>query len=281
MKYFLAILIIIFSDLGLAVEIRHMNVGSQKNELILDVLKLALSKDSKDYTYQQEADPNANIFRNILKIENKDIDVVWAGTSISLEDKLLPIRIPVLKGMLGYRVFIIRPEDQEKYSQIESLEQLKRLTAGQGTFWEDTRILKENGITTVTTNKFNNLFPMLVGKRYDFFPRGLHEPWVELERFSRYKLAVEKEIILVYPYAMYFFVAKDNQQLADKIESGMIKAIQDGSYDKLFFNSLLIKRTLAEANLANRRIFRLENKALPMNTPLDNKSLWLDFSKLK
>jgi hypothetical protein len=40
--------------------------------------------------------------------KNELVDIVWTMTSHDREARLLPIRIPLLKGLLGYRIFIIR-----------------------------------------------------------------------------------------------------------------------------------------------------------------------------
>ena len=99
-------------------EIRHMNINNEKNRLILDVLKLALSKTSQSYNYIESSNPNANLVRNKNKMHQSELSVLWAGTSHLLEEELLPIKIPVLKGLLGHRILIIRRNEQQKFSEI-------------------------------------------------------------------------------------------------------------------------------------------------------------------
>ncbi|MBV1911389.1 MAG: transporter substrate-binding domain-containing protein [Kangiellaceae bacterium] len=277
MKVLLTAVLLLVWNSSLAREIHHMHIDNDKNELILSILKLALSKESDDYVFKQASATNANIIRNSIKINTGILDIVWSGTSQALENNLLPVRVPVLKGLFGYRLFIIRPESQADFSRVKILADLTKYRAGQGTFWEDSKILRRNNIETITSVKYQNLFPMLAGKRFDFFPRGVHEPWDELEQYSSYGLTVEKEILLIYPFAMYFFVSKDNKELADKLERGFRKAIDDGSYDRLFFNNPLIKNAFERAQLKNRRVIHITNDMLPKNTPLDDKKLWLDF----
>ncbi len=264
-----------------AEQIVHMNVSNEKNKLVLDLLKLALSKSSDEFEFIESINPNANMVRNKEKIRRGDLTVLWAGTSRNLEDELLAIKIPILKGLLGHRIFIIRKEDQDKFSKVSTIDDLTQFKAGQGTFWEDATILNNNNIPIVTTNKFQNLFPMLAGNRFDFFPRAIHEPWVELEEFEQYGLAVEENILLVYPFAMYFFVSRENKPLADKIRSGLEKSIDDGSYDRLFFSNMMIKNALEKANLKQRKIFNLTNPSMPMPSSEKDAKYWLDVSKLE
>ncbi|MCJ8299139.1 MAG: hypothetical protein MJK13_09435, partial [Pseudomonadales bacterium] len=47
--------------------------------------------------------------RAFVELEkNAGLDVYWAGTSILREQRLKAIRIPLVKGMLGFRQFVIR-----------------------------------------------------------------------------------------------------------------------------------------------------------------------------
>ena len=261
-------------------DIRHMNINNEKNQLILDVLKLALSKTEQSYNYIESSNPNVNLVRNKNKIKGAELSVMWAGTSYLLEEELLAIKIPVLKGLLGHRILIIRRNEQQKFSKIMNLRDLTKLRAGQGTFWEDTQILRSNNIPIVTTNKYQNLFPMLAGGRFDFFPRAIHEPWVELKNYPQLDLVVEENILLVYPFAMYFFVSPDNKELAKQIEVGFDRAIDDGSFDRLFFSNSMIKDALLKAKLSNRRTFHLNNPNISINQASQTKKYWLDLEKL-
>ena len=49
---------------------------------------------------------------------------------------------------------------------------------------------------------------MLEGGRYDYFPRGVHEPWSEITARPHLPLTVEKHILVKYPMPAYLFVNK-------------------------------------------------------------------------
>lgn len=115
---------------------------------------------------------------------------------------------------------------------------------------------------------------MLKERRFDYFPRVAHEPWRELRDMNIPGLAVETDLLIYYPTPGYIFTNKNNKKLADRLERGFRIALQDGSFDKLFYNHPDMKEVFQKANLKNRRVLALENPSLPEQTPLNDKSLW-------
>jgi len=244
----------------------------------IKLLELALQKTSNEYgAFKIEyGRQKMSQSRAIVMIKNNSgIDVVALPASKQREAELLPVRIPILKGLLGYRIFIIRPEDRDKFGRIKSFDSLKMLQAGSGHDWLDTGILTYNGIKVIKSSNYEGLFMMLRAHRFDYFPRGVNEAFDEIEsrrgQFS--DLEVEKTIALYYPFPVYFFVNKENTVLAARIEKGLRIAIADGSFRKLFdsYNGKYIKR----AAVWNRKIIRLKNPMLTDETPLKEKELWL------
>jgi len=260
-------------------EIRINKAAGVKEQLAIDILTLVLQKTDPQVTLRQHSEelPQSRL---VDEIKLGNIDVMWAGVDKTLESQLKPVRIPMFKGLLGHRIFIIREDQQARFNNIKTLDDLKQLNAGQGTQWGDTQILKGAGIPVITTLKYPNLFLMLEGQRFDYFPRALHEPWSEVEERPELNLTVEKNIMLVYPFAMYLFVSKDNQTLHDKLYQGFEMAIADGSFDELFFNNQLIKDALNKTNIKNRTVIKIANPAMHPDTPVDRKEFWLDTTSL-
>ena len=212
--------------------------------------------------------------RNYDLLKHGFLDVVLTMTSKKFERELHPIRIPIYKGMYGYRIAIINQSDQPKFSAIRTLKDFQKLWAGQGEVWPDTQILRANGFNVVGISGYVELFSMLKERRFDFFPRGVHEPWKELADVKIPGLVVEKDLVLHYPAPGYIFTAKDNEKLAYRLERGFRIALEDGSFDRLFYNHPDIKKVLEQANLKNRRLFELKNPLLPEDTPLNDHKLW-------
>ncbi|MDO6422551.1 diguanylate cyclase [Saccharophagus degradans] len=250
-------------------------VDTPKEALINDLLQLALSKTTACTIFTAYPE-RLSTGRMTEQIINGKLDVFWAGMSPSLEETLLPIRIPIFKGLIGHRIFVIKAGDEKKFSHITTLQQLKQLTAGQGQFWGDTAILENAGLPVTKAVKGDNLWSMLDEKRFDYLALAIHEPWTELQRRSNLSLAVEQNILLIYPFAMYFYVSPKNTLLYEQIKTGMNIAIEDGSYDELLFNSPMIREALALANVSTRRIIRIDNKTMHPNTPIHIKHYWFD-----
>ena len=57
-------------------------------------------------------------------------------------------------------------------------------------------------------------------------------------------------------------------------------AIDDGSYDELFFNNKIVKESLNRAKIENRLILRLNNSNMPNDTPFDVEKYWIRLDEL-
>lgn len=280
--YFLLAILLTYSSIVAAndLKVRHIrpeSAGDLRNYYYIDMLRLALNKtsdiDSSPTLIMADKPMLQNRAIEQLK-QNKDIDVLWTMTSIKREAELQAIRIPLLKGLLGYRIFIIREGEETRFAGIHTLDDLKQLTAGQGKDWPDTKILRVNGIKVVTGINYKGLFGMLQLKRFDYFPRGVNEAWAEVKAHPDKNLVVEKTLLLQYPAPIYFFVNKQNKKLADRLERGLGIAIKDGSFAQLFKNHPANKEIFEFTRIDKRKIFRLQNPFLPQATPIAEKALW-------
>ena len=71
----------------------------------------------------------------------------------------------------------------------------------------------------------------------------MNEPWDELKaRPKLLNLVIEPNLMLVYPAPIYFCKQKKNAKLARRIKKGLDLAIEDGSFDKLFYDHPAIKK---------------------------------------
>jgi hypothetical protein len=239
------------------------------------LLELILNKTTEtDGPFRIEVLEEIVQSRGIEMVNDGEFSLIITMTSQEREEKLLPVRIPVYKGFYGYRVFIINKRDKAKFEAIQTIEELKQLYAGQGHDWPDLQILKANGFNVVGGSNYAGLFGMLQKGRFDYFPRGMHEPWKEVQEHPEKDLMVEEHLALQYPAPGYIFVAKDNTKLADRLERGFRLALEDGSFDQFFFGHPDIAKVLASTNLKERLIFRLTNPLLSPETPLDQEELW-------
>jgi hypothetical protein len=248
----------------------------ERSEYSIQLLELALSKAGIDYELQA-GKLHMQQGRALKQLEEgAGIDVFWSMTSKQRERDLLAIRIPIDKGLLGWRVFLINTKNRLQFEQVGSLDQLKSFAAGQGHDWPDTEILQANGLTVRSSFSYDSLFKMLQSGRFDYFPRSIEEIWGEEKSHPDMDLEIEQNIVLQYPAAKYFFVNKRNTSLASALETGLRAAIRDGTFEQLFtkYNGALISR----AKLQSRKLFKLKNPLLPPETPLQQKELWFKTS---
>ncbi len=248
----------------------------------IELLKLAMDKTKSVYGDFEIVYTTAEMSqsRALAELENNGaVDVVALPSNLEREKKFLPVRIPIMKGILGYRLFIINKNQREKFRKIKTFADLKKLKAGAGHDWADVPILENNGITVEKGGKYEGLFYMLAAGRFDYFPRGVNEAGKEIEdrKDKLPDLMVEETLALYYPFPVYFFLNEHNREVAKRIETGLKYAIKDGSFENLF--NKYFKSYLVAADLKNRKIFRLKNPFLPAQTPLKNRSLWYDINR--
>ncbi|WP_199244339.1 hypothetical protein [Pseudodesulfovibrio cashew] len=261
----------------------HVMPDDPRHTYVISLLRLALDKtvpEYGDYDLVHHPIPTEQSRSLELVAEGGGIDVVWTMTSIERERDLLPVRIPLQKGLLGYRIFLIRKGRADVFRRVRSLDELRRFVAGQGHDWPDTRILRHNGLRVRTCPRYSLCFGMLAERRFDFFPRGVNEPWGEMREHPGMPFCVEKTILLRYPAPLYFFVNRGNPGLAKRIDTGLRMALADGSFDELFYNHPQMRQVFQKVGFKERRIFDLENPFLPPETPLDDASMWIDLDKL-
>jgi ABC-type amino acid transport substrate-binding protein len=248
--------------------------GDRRSDYSFQLLQLALSKVGTEYR-MQAAQVAMNQERAVLEIEaRRTIDVVAMPSSAEREARLLPIRIPIHRGALGWRIGLIRKGEQELLATVNTLEDLKGVRLAQGRGWPDTKILQANGISVITAPRDEGLFQMLEAKRFDYFPRSVMEIWDE-QANNADTLVVEPHLALHYYYDSYFMVNRKNTRLAQDIRDGLERAILDGSFDKLF--QQYFGERIRKAHLETRTVIELQNPLLTPETPSNRPELWYDF----
>lgn len=249
------------------------------------ILKLSLDASMDKYGPYEIINTNLKAKRNRMLLElNKGlkINVHSAPTRPEWEEQSIPILFPIMKGLLNYRIFLIHKDNQTKFKELETIDDLKKLTAGLGSQWSTTKALRiDGGFNIKTNNNYEGLFGMLARKRFDYFIRGVNEVFGEYdERKEKYpEIFIEQHVVMELPLPWFFFVSPKNKRIAERIKYGLEKMKKDGSFDREFnkYYSQVIKK----ANIYNRKIFRVKNMLLKPNKIYDDPSYWIDISKYK
>ena len=197
-----------------------------------------------------------------------EVNVFARSTAIEHEQRFWPVRIPLDKGLVSFRVFLIRGDMQPKFAAVESLEQLRAFSVGSFFSWADTQILRAAGFKVVTGDSYEGLFRSLAAGRFDFFSRSADEAYREFDerRLLLPALKVENSVLLHFPTTRYFFVQRGDagRKLAERIEAGLETMIQTGAFEAHFvrFKGALIVR----AQLHKRKVFRIDNPYMSPET---------------
>lgn len=270
---FIVLSVLLINNPSLAINIKVSD--SRENNFYMDALKWVLDKSGEEYKIIPTTYPLSSQKRKIILLKNEEIDIIYAGTSKKLEDELLPIRFPIMRGLSGNRLFIINKNYQNDYNLVNNINDLKKYVGFQGIGWEDTQILEASGLEQVTRLYDNIFISINAGSSY-YFPRGMTEVFSELvdKKQELPNLDIEKKIVLAYKTAVFFFVNPSNTKLAKIIETGFINGYKDGSYERFFYSHPLIKSSIEQANLQNRLIIEISNPLLSSDTDAIAKQYW-------
>lgn len=189
------------------------------------------------------------------------LDVMWASATKEREGQMRVVPVDLLKNLNNYRVLLINKESQAQFSQVKTLNDLRKFTTGSGEHWTDGFIMKDNGFNVMATSSYYGLFKMLAARRFHFISRGLHEIGSDTQAYKDFGLVREETLLLTYdvPIPYCFFVNKDNVKLADRIERGLKIALQDGSFDKLFYQMPSFKEGEEILKNSHRTLIQLKN----------------------
>ncbi len=209
-------------------------------------------------------------------IRGKKVDVYWMGTDAERERKLRPIRIPLDRGLIGHRRFIIQKRMQGAFDGVMDLKVLSSYSACQGVEWPDTKVLRMAGLKVREITSFERIFQEVASLRCEYFPRGYFEGYSEVEqRKATYPdLMFYENLILEYPFALYFFVNPKDEELARWIELGLEKMIDDGSFVKHMEGHPLTKVAFPLNKVKKLRWIHIENPQMPAGTDYKNPRYW-------
>ena len=243
------------------------------HDYFVELTRLILSKNKHLYSDKKISFVN---FKEMTQgrisalLDHNHLDIVWSGTNNERELNYLPIRIPLFRGLLGYRVLLIHQEDKDKFQQIKTPSQLKKLTACQGEQWPDSDILESNGYLVSRVANFNSMYKMVAKKRCDYFPRAIFEGYSEQKSAMKSfpNIIVMDDLILNYKLPFYYFVQKNNTELAQRLESGLITALSDGSFMDLMKSHQVTKHLFPLSQWQKKRYFFLSNEILGIELPL-------------
>ncbi|PSW13937.1 pilus assembly protein PilM [Photobacterium sanctipauli] len=269
-KLLLAIGLFSASTVHAATEVKTMFGGVDLWQDTL--LRSALDASGKDYTVSK-LDNSGLGERAVRALEAGQSDVIWTMTSPEMEERLIPIRIPLFKGLLGNRLPIIKKADQGKFASLDE-NQFRQLKVGQVESWPDAKILANDGLPVVTSIEYALLYGMLNAQRFDYFTLGAAEIEGEFNRLGPDGQMIDNNILIQYHSPAYFFVSPTKPELAADITAGLEKLVANGQFDEMFYNLSIFKDLHQRLKLDKRTVFYINNNSLTAETPCQRPELW-------
>ena len=247
------------------------------------ILTQALELTKEEYgTYEIEVHSYyMNAKRGFAELKTgRHINVYFALTQKRWEEEAIPIRIPVRRGLVSYRLMLTNKMNQKKIERITNVDYLKEMSVGLNDGWSTYTIMNDQSFKIFPVDDYNGMFGMLSANRFDYIPRGVNEVFGELEQQadSSSNLLIADNVALYIPSATYIFVSKQAPRLAKRLEAGLTKMVENGDLKDIFYR--FYGESIVKAQLQNRKILRLENPFLPKETPLKNKDFWYDPKEL-
>lgn len=260
--------------------IRHADTKAYQMALIGEALSQSQEKYGPYNFITHLADLSSKrSFIELNKPEQEYINMRVGITSREREENAIPIRLPIRKGLLSYKLLIINKKNINMFDEVKSLETLKTYRFGVVYDWVTAGIMHANNFDVIDVPSYHGLFRMLNAERFDYTVLGVNEafPILASLKDENLNLMVAPNIALYINTPSYIFVSKSNPRLAERITWGLEKMIKNGRFDEVF--EQYHQGYIDKVDLQNRTIISIPNpnlKLLVAPPPFERKELWLN-----
>ena len=170
---------------------------------------------------------------------------------------------PLTKGLLGYRLLVVRDASLTTFAQLKDPAQLQKAKIGIPNTWADADLFRHNGYQVVEQGTLDELFLSLKKGAFDYVALGINEMEDIFDHLAAPLggLSIQPSLMLYYPFPLVFYVNPKNCELAKRLEKGLHMLLNSGEFEVIFkrFHGNLVSRL----NLSSRTIFTLVNPLLP------------------
>ncbi len=172
------------------------------------------------------------------------------------------IRIPLERGLLGYRICLVKESRRDILKDVASPEDLRKFVVGQGTGWSDADIYTKLGIRVVAAPFGNTSHPLLAlsSGHFDILPLGVSEYERFLRQFTAHGgagIVADRHLLIRYPWYRYIWVsmtAPNGALLWEALDKGLARIVADGTFEKIYEK---YRGKTGIPSLAGRRIIDL------------------------
>lgn len=238
------------------------------NPMVTELLVKALQATADEYgAFELIPSEAMEQGRAVKQMANHgDLQIAVFAPDKEREESAIAVRIPVTGSLLSYRICLINKGQQARFRSLSSVESLlgAKIKIGTHQDWPDTKIMQANGLRLWKGYKYDLLFEQLAAGRFDCFSRGANEVVQEHELHLNKELEIEQHLVIYYPLPFYYFVNKDNPELAVRLSKGLSILINNGEYEAMFKEKYA--ETLKILAIQDRVTIELTNPLLTAQT---------------
>lgn len=212
-------------------------------------------EDTTDYPCARD---EGAILRN-----GSDVCVTVAGNPKFAQGDYLPVYQPLMFGLLGHRLMIIRESDQAEFAHLTNVQQLQQKIFGVPATWADAQLFRDNHCRVNEEGDLVATFRRLKAGECDYVALGANEVFATFKDVAQPLggLTIAHSVQLYYPFALVFYVNPDEPALARSLELGLHNLASSGRFKQLFGDFCAAQLQLSQ--LSERREIGLHNPQIP------------------
>lgn len=229
-----------------------------------------------DYTLSNYQGPLSGERITNLLDEGPQVHLLFS-TNLTLPNAtsaITNIEIPFLSNALGLRIFLTRSNSAETFNQIETLDDLRKLTVGIGHTWAEKDIFKAQEIPYEEAFMTSSLLPMLEKQRFDYLAISALDDTESMGFSKQSKIQTINNLMLYYPIPVRLHISSKYPQLAARLKVGLDRFIENGEATTLM-KSVFSDNAVLQGNKPVRLIV-LPN---PLYSEDENKQAFDSFFK--
>lgn len=149
-----------------------------------------------------------------------------------------PIKVGLTNGLIGHRVLIIPKGEGHIYNDVKTLDDFRELdkTNAAGATWFGAKVWEANDLKVRKhTGDYTLIFKMVAQRNrgIDYFATGFNEAVLEIEKYGKLGLEIEKELLFIYDRDYLFYLSDSVAEYKDEIQRALQLAKDDGIIDKM------------------------------------------------
>lgn len=223
-----------------------------------ELLIAAFAATGREVVIEEVKDPARLRMKKMLA--SGELTIMWMTQSPQNDSDFVRIDFPLTDGLSGQRVLMIRPQDQERFDRINSLDDLRRsgLVAGLGPEGVDFALWQANGLPAITpATDPGRLYDMLrAGNRgVDYIPHSVNG--IMADTPIHRGLVPEQHLLLHFNREGRFYLSPIAADLRPTLEAGLKIVRSNGTLARLVEKHMgHIRRAL---NLDRRLVLSLRD----------------------